>query len=50
MTSDFPFLVYNISGHCPHDEVPELVNSIITQWVVKMENNNLVYNQKEVGR
>jgi len=38
------------AGHCPHDEVPELVNSIITQWVVKMENNNLVYNQKEVGR
>lgn len=25
------------SGHCPHDEVPELVNSILCEWIVEVE-------------
>lgn len=24
-------------GHCPHDELPNEVNSIITEWVVTLE-------------
>lgn len=26
--------VYLQAGHCPHDEVPEQVNDLITQWVI----------------
>ncbi|KAI3778109.1 hypothetical protein L2E82_07139 [Cichorium intybus] len=26
------------AGHCPHDELPEEVNSIIKEWVVNVEN------------
>ncbi|KAL5073565.1 hypothetical protein RYX36_012549 [Vicia faba] len=29
------------AGHCPHDEVPELVNSIIYDWIHKVESNIL---------
>ncbi|XP_030463359.1 uncharacterized protein LOC115683085 isoform X1 [Syzygium oleosum] len=25
------------AGHCPHDEVPELVNSILCEWIVEVE-------------
>ncbi|KAL5569987.1 hypothetical protein UlMin_026562 [Ulmus minor] len=25
------------AGHCPHDEVPEEVNSVIRQWIVALE-------------
>ncbi|XP_076957579.1 uncharacterized protein LOC143633116 [Bidens hawaiensis] len=28
------------AGHCPHDEVPEEVNSIIQEWVVKIESRH----------
>lgn len=30
--SDF-FCVFGFSGHCPHDEVPEDVNLILTTWL-----------------
>ncbi|XP_038875211.1 uncharacterized protein LOC120067727 isoform X2 [Benincasa hispida] len=26
------------AGHCPHDELPEEVNSILCEWVVRIEN------------
>ncbi|XP_058763505.1 uncharacterized protein LOC131636942 isoform X2 [Vicia villosa] len=29
------------AGHCPHDEVPELVNSIICNWIHRVESNIL---------
>ncbi|CAK8575378.1 unnamed protein product [Lathyrus sativus] len=29
------------AGHCPHDEVPELVNSIICDWIRRVESNIL---------
>ncbi|KAI5389306.1 uncharacterized protein LOC127101403 isoform X2 [Lathyrus oleraceus] len=29
------------AGHCPHDEVPELVNSIICDWIHRVESNIL---------
>lgn len=29
--------VYLKAGHCPHDEVPEQVNNVITQWVINNE-------------
>ncbi|KAJ0749993.1 putative alpha/Beta hydrolase [Helianthus annuus] len=25
------------AGHCPHDELPEKVNSIIREWVINIE-------------
>ncbi|XP_076944322.1 uncharacterized protein LOC143614906 [Bidens hawaiensis] len=28
------------AGHCPHDEVPKEVNSIIREWVVKIESRH----------
>ena len=28
---------HEIVGHCPHDEVPELVNSIICEWTLTQE-------------
>lgn len=31
------YLFSYISGHCPHDEQPENVNSIIQEWVVTIE-------------
>ncbi|EOA16132.1 hypothetical protein CARUB_v10004267mg [Capsella rubella] len=27
------------AGHCPHDEIPEEVNSIICEWIVKVNND-----------
>ncbi|CAI9295742.1 unnamed protein product [Lactuca saligna] len=34
------------AGHCPHDEVPEEVNSIIQEWVVNVENRCQILEQK----
>ncbi|CAH1430369.1 unnamed protein product [Lactuca virosa] len=34
------------AGHCPHDEVPEEVNSIIREWVVNVENRCQILEQK----
>lgn len=34
------------AGHCPHDEVPEEVNSIIREWVVNVENRHQILEQK----
>ncbi|PWA40233.1 DNA photolyase, N-terminal [Artemisia annua] len=34
-----------ISGHCPHDEVPEEVNSIIREWVINTENRGEILKQ-----
>ncbi|XP_024964843.1 uncharacterized protein LOC112505125 isoform X2 [Cynara cardunculus var. scolymus] len=30
------------AGHCPHDEVPEEVNSIIREWVVNIESRHTI--------
>ncbi|XP_047176191.1 uncharacterized protein LOC124843479 isoform X1 [Vigna umbellata] len=30
------------AGHCPHDEVPERVNSIICEWIIGVESKILV--------
>lgn len=27
------------TGHCPHDEIPEEVNRIICEWIVKVDND-----------
>lgn len=37
LTLCYTDLVMDISGHCPHDELPEDVNSIIGKWVVAIE-------------
>nr|KYP67915.1 hypothetical protein KK1_021530 [Cajanus cajan] len=29
------------AGHCPHDEVPERVNTIISEWILGVESNIL---------
>ncbi|KAL4574876.1 hypothetical protein LXL04_021716 [Taraxacum kok-saghyz] len=34
------------AGHCPHDEVPEKVNSIIREWVVNVEKRCEILEQK----
>lgn len=31
----------DITGHCPHDEVPERVNIIIHDWILGVESNTL---------
>ncbi|CAH2077995.1 unnamed protein product [Thlaspi arvense] len=28
------------AGHCPHDEIPEEVNPIISEWIAKVDNND----------
>ncbi|PWA48557.1 DNA photolyase [Artemisia annua] len=33
------------AGHCPHDEVPEEVNSIIREWVINTENRGEILKQ-----
>ncbi|KAG5008018.1 hypothetical protein JHK85_026560 [Glycine max] len=30
------------AGHCPHDEVPERVNTIICEWILGVESNNIL--------
>ncbi|KAL3000400.1 hypothetical protein AAZX31_09G210700 [Glycine max] len=30
------------AGHCPHDEVPERVNTIICEWILGVESNNVL--------
>lgn len=35
------------SGHCPHDEKPEEVNSIIQEWVATVEGEALTVGPKE---
>lgn len=32
-----PYICTILSGHCPHDELPNEVNSIIKEWVVTLE-------------
>lgn len=32
-----PHISLCITGHCPHDEKPEEVNSIISEWIVTIE-------------
>lgn len=33
------------AGHCPHDEVPEEVNSVIREWVVNIESRREILEQ-----
>lgn len=35
------------SGHCPHDEQPEKVNSIIREWVVTIERESFSVNTEQ---
>lgn len=38
----FVFLMlFESAGHCPHDELPEEVNSIIRQWIFSIESRIL---------
>lgn len=45
------FLISNafiyISGHCPQDEQPEKVNSIIREWVVTIERESFSVNTEQ---
>jgi len=36
------FLLDIYTGHCPHDEVPERVNTIICEWIIGVESKILV--------
>ncbi len=38
--SDLITEYYLQAGHCPHDEVPERVNSLITDWVLSISDRN----------
>lgn len=36
-TNDTRLFWCSLSGHCPHDEVPEKVNDILIEWVKTAE-------------
>jgi hypothetical protein len=40
----FLFIPSFISGHCAHDELPEEVNSILSDWVEEESNVSLTVN------
>ncbi|XP_010433666.1 PREDICTED: uncharacterized protein LOC104717742 isoform X1 [Camelina sativa] len=35
------------AGHCPHDEIPEEVNRIISEWIVKVNKDELYHSNKQ---
>lgn len=39
-------IVFEIPGHCPHDEMPEEVNSIICEWIVTLSSKRPVVSFK----
>lgn len=39
---DAPFYQISPAGHCPHDEVPEVVNYILRGWIKSLESHGFV--------
>ncbi|KAH6765865.1 pheophytinase [Perilla frutescens var. hirtella] len=39
---DAPYYEISPAGHCPHDEVPEVVNFLLRGWVEKLESDGSV--------
>ncbi|CAA2985150.1 pheophytinase, chloroplastic-like [Olea europaea subsp. europaea] len=37
-----PYYEISPAGHCPHDEVPEVVNFLLRGWIRNLESNNSV--------
>ena len=33
--------LFDVAGHCPHDEVPEQVNNILCEWIPSVESKIL---------
>ncbi|XP_057524446.1 pheophytinase, chloroplastic [Amaranthus tricolor] len=39
---DAPYYEISPAGHCPHDEVPEVVNYLLRGWIKSLESNSSV--------
>lgn len=40
--ADAPYYQISPAGHCPHDEVPEVVNFLLRGWIKSLESNDSV--------
>ncbi|KAL6954699.1 hypothetical protein U1Q18_015451 [Sarracenia purpurea var. burkii] len=39
---DAPYFEISPAGHCPHDEVPEVVNYLLRGWIINLESQGFV--------